>query len=198
MKTAIIAGTGPSLDSDTIKLINSQKGKIGIFGCNNTIFSLNLDVHHACNYQWHDYYAERIKYIACDKWTTRPEVADRYPWILYIAERWIPGLSTDPSFIAAHHGSGPQLLNLALKYGYNRMLLSGWDMRHRGERHYFGEYPEPLLHYTKNLGPNGELIGLIKEMETIHPSDYGIEIINCTPGSALTHFPMGELRDYVK
>jgi hypothetical protein len=55
-----------------------------------------------------------------------------------------------------------------------------------------------MRHFTRNLGPNGELIGLIKEMETIHPSDYGIEIINCTPGSALTHFPMGELRDYVK
>lgn len=77
------------------------------------------------------------------------------------------------------------------------MLLVGWDMRHQGKRHYFGEYPGPMHHVTKNLGPNGELIGLIKEMETIKPADYDIEIINCTPGSALTHFPQGRLDDYM-
>ena len=72
-------------------------------------------------------------------------------------------------------------------------------MRHKGKRHFFGdgEYPEPLRHFTRNLGPDGELIGLIKEMETIKPSEYGIEIINCSPGSAMTCFKMGILEDYV-
>jgi hypothetical protein len=46
-------------------------------------------------------------------------------------------------------------------------------------------------------GPNGELSGLIKEMETIHPADYGIRIINCTPGSAMTHFEMMDLTDAI-
>ena len=56
--------------------------------------------------------------------------------------------------------------------------------------------PEPLQHFTRNLGPDGELVGLIKEMETIKPEDYGIEIINCTPDSAMKCFPFGELKDY--
>ena len=169
-----------------------------LFGCNNSIFDFDLDVHHACNYQWHDFYAKKIMDYPCDKWTTRPEVPNKFPWIRYIEERWEPGLSTDKAYICAHHGTGPQLVNLALRYGCTRMLLVGWDMRHKGKRHYFGdgEYPEPLQHFTCNLGPDGELIGLIKEMETIKPEDYGIEIVNCTPNSAMKCFPFGELKDY--
>ena len=193
MNSCFVIGTGPSVTPEVIRLVNSVKGKILLCGANNSIFDFDLDVHHACNFQWQDEYAEQVKDYPCDKWTTRPESAKKYPWLKYIEERWIPGISTDHNYIAAHHGTGPQVLNLAYHYGCRRFFLVGWDMRHRRKRHYFGEYPPPLLHYTRNLGPDGELIGLIKEMETINPSDYGIEIYNCTPDSALTHFPFMDL-----
>jgi hypothetical protein len=86
------------------------------------------------------------------------------------------------------------MVNLALHYGAKVMLLVGWDMRYSERRHYFGEYPEPLRHFPKT-GPSGELTGLIREMETIKPEDYGIEIINCTPDSAMTCFPSLSLSD---
>ena len=202
MKTAIIIGTGPSLTKNDIFYINwiKAQGKAMLFGGNNTIFDFDLDCHNACNYQWHDYYAEKIKDYPCDKWTTRPEVSKKFPWIRYIEERWEPGLSRDKSYICAHHGTGPQTVGLAYHYGCTRLLLVGWDMRHKGRRHYFGsdgEYPPSMQHWTRNLGPDGELTGLIKEMATIKPEDYGIDIINCTPDSAMTCFPMGDLRDYI-
>ena len=50
-----------------------------------------------------------------------------------------------------------------------------------GKRHYFGEDALTEKHWPRT-GPNGECEGLIREMETIQPEDYGIEIINCTPG----------------
>lgn len=199
MKTAIILGTGPSITPEISRIVKEARfaQKVLLFGCNNTIFHFPLDVHHACNYQWHDFYHTYIENKVCDFWTTRPEVGQRYPFVKYIEERWIPGLSTDKHYIAAHHGTGPQLINIAYHYGYRRMLLVGWDMRHKGKRHFFGEYPQPLHHVTRNLGPDGELIGLIKEMETIKPEDYGLQIINCTADSALECFPYMPLEDAI-
>ena len=200
MNTAIIFGNGPSVTEDQIKLAEQAKrrGLAKLFGCNMAYQFIDIDVLHGCNYQFWDYFYpldERLRNGKFDKWTTRPELEGKYPGVQYIREEWIPGLSTDKSYIAAHHGTGPQLVNLALHYGMKKMLLLGWDMRHKGKRHFFGEYPEPMRHYTKGLGPDGELLGLIKEMETIKPEDYGIEIINCTPDSAMKCFPMGNLEE---
>lgn len=198
-ETAAIIGTGPSLTDSQLEQVSHLRK----FGVNNA-FRLGLDVHLACNWQWWDRYWPEISDYDCYKWTPRLASAENYG-LNYIEERWEDGLSTDPSYICAHHGSGPQIVNLALHYGIKKMILIGWDMRYpgkvnnrqyTGKRHYFGEYEKELQHWPRT-GPNGELAGLIKEMETIYPEDYGIEIINCTPGSAMTCFPMGELSDHI-
>jgi hypothetical protein len=124
-----------------------------------------------------------------------------YPGLQYIREEWMPGLSTDKNYIAAHHGTGPQVVNLALHYGCKVMILIGWDMRFpgkinrrtfTGKRHFFGEDALTEKHWPMT-GPNGECDGLIAEMATIDPADYDIEIINCTPESAMRCFPMMSL-----
>ncbi len=201
-ETAAIIGTGPSLTLDQVEQVSHLRR----FGCNNAI-EFNLDVHLACNWQWWDYNYDRVKDDPSIKWTPRLQSANKYPGVNYIEERWEDGLSTDPSYICAHHGSGPMILNVALLYGIQKFILIGWDMRFPGKkndreyaekRHYFGdgEYPLPLRHWPKT-GPNGELAGLIREMETINPDDYGIDIVNCSPGSAMTCFRMAELADEV-
>ena len=63
-------------------------------------------------------------------------------------------------------------------------------------RRYLGEDPLTENHWPRT-GENGELSGLIIEMETIKPEDYGIEIINCTPGSSMKCFPMGDLNEEI-
>ena len=194
-RVCVVIGTGPSLTQEQL----DQVSHLRWFGVNNA-FRLGLDVHLACNWQWWDEYYDEIKDYDCHKWTPRKESADKYK-LNYIEEVWIDGLSTDNTKIAAHHGSGPQIVNMALHYGVKKMILIGWDMRYpgkvtdkqyEGQRHYFGEYPKQLQHWPRT-GTNGELSGLIKEMETINPADYGIEIINCTPDSAMTCFPMMDL-----
>lgn len=198
-QTAILCGTGPGITKEVIQSCNAARasGDVKLFGVNLNYRIFDLDVHLACNSGFWDEFWNDIKTHPCEKWTPREESAEQYS-INFIEERWAPGLSTDPSYIHAHHGSGPQSVNLALHYGITRMILVGWDMRYPpgGKRHYFGEYPAPLLHWPQT-GPNGEMTGLISEMETIRPDDYGIEIVNCTPGSALKHFPSGDLKDFV-
>lgn len=158
-----------------------------------------------CNWQFWHYYWPRIKYYHCDKWATLDH--DRlagFPGLNLIESRFMDGLSRDKSYIAHHHGTGPQLINLAYHYGCEVILLIGYDMRYpgkvdrftyNGERHYFGEDALTEKHWPIYVGDDGALNGLLKEMVTIHPQEYGIEIINCTPGSAMTCFPMMDFDD---
>ena len=192
-RVGVVIGTGPSLTSEQIDKVSHLKK----FGANRA-FEFDVDVLHGCNHQFWDYYWDQVKDLRCDKWTTRPELIGKYEGLDYIEERWEDGLSTDPTYICAHHGTGPQLVNLALHYGCEKMILIGWDMRFpgkvdrykfKGKRHYFGEDKLTQKHWPMT-GPDGECEGLIREMETIKPKDYGIEIVNCSPGSAMRCFPM--------
>lgn len=75
-------------------------------------------------------------------------------------------------------------MNLALQFGASKITLLGFDMQPDGNRrHFFGDHPPGL-----NNGPNyGHFIGAFETAARLLPAD--IEIINATPGSALTCFP---------
>lgn len=212
-ETAIVAGTGPSLTPEDIALCNEarREGKVRIFSSNRAHELFDTDVLHACNSAFYPLWWDIIKGKPFDKWTTSlgtqkipaVDLREKYPEVKYIAVKWEPGLSRDPSYIHAHHGTGPMLVNIAYLYGCTRLILIGWDMRFPGKvndrqytkpRRYLGEDPLTERGWPKT-GPDGERPLLIKEMETIHPEKYGIEIINCSPGSALKHFPMRPLRE---
>ena len=198
----IVCGTGPSIDDATIRAVNESG--LPVFGANRAWEIFQCDVVHGCNYQFWDYYWPQLKDQPFDKWTTRPELEGKYPGLNYIEERWVDGLSRDPTWISAHHGTGPQLVNIAYLYGCTRLLLVGWDMRFHGKksrteytrRRYLGEDPLTRNHWPMT-GDQGEMTGLIREMETIVPADYGIEIINCTPGSAMDCFPFGSIHEEI-
>jgi hypothetical protein len=107
------------------------------------------------------------------------------------------------------HGSGYELLGVAYHYGVTEFVLIGYDLRFPagydgmkkvagGDRHFFGEYPKELQHWTKyNIGDGGELNGLLDCYRTIDTDALNIRIINCSPGSALDFFEMGTLAEYV-
>ncbi|MFV1983008.1 MAG: hypothetical protein ACC657_05645 [Thiohalomonadales bacterium] len=199
-RIGIIIGTGFSLTIEQIQQVRHLK----LFGINKA-YQFDVDVMLACNSEFWDHYWFDIAKYKCHKWTPRLNSAKKYN-LNYIEEVWQEGLSTNNNFIHAHHGSGPQILNIALHYGVTKMALIGWDMRYPGKisdrqyeekRHYFGEYPKELQHWPRT-SENGNLSGLIREVETIKPHDYGIEIINCTKDSALTCFPYQSLSEFLK
>jgi len=201
-ETAIVCGTGPSITPAIIEQVNGSG--LRIFGANRAWEIFRCDVVHGCNYQFWDHYWPKIKDQPFDKWTTRPQLEGKYPGLNYVEERWEDGLSREQHWVSAHHGTGPQLVNIAYLYGCTRLLLVGWDMRYLGKtgpreyvrRRYLEEDPLTLNHWPRT-GPNGEQEGLIREMNTIKPKDYGIEIINTTIDSAMHCFPMGDLAEYL-
>lgn len=201
-ETAIVCGTGPSITPEQIEIVNNSGCRV--FGANRAYEIFDCEVVHGCNWQFWELHYPKIAKLGVDMWTTRKRLEGKYPRLQYIEERWEDGLSREPHWISAHHGTGPQLVNIAYLYGCTRLLLVGWDMAYRGKtgprsyekRRYLGEDELTRGHWPQT-GPNGEQTGLIKEMETIKPEDYGIEIINCTQGSAMKCFPFGDLKNEI-
>ena len=206
---AILLGTGPSVTDKVIRQLHETK--LPIFGCNNAYQIAPLKALYANNKEWWDYYWPRDAALRggdFDKWTYDRETADKYG-LKFIRGVWKEGLSTDPGVLHWGHGSGYELLGIVLHYGVTEFVLIGYDLRFPrgydgnrkqagGDRHYFGEYPPALRHWTRQgVGKGGELGGLLDMYRTIDPGEYGIRIINCSPGTALDFFETGKLDDEI-
>jgi len=99
-----------------------------------------------------------------------------------------PGFSTKPNRI--HHGlnAGFQAINLAICFGAKLVRLVAFDMQVvKSRRHFFGDHPHPLT----NINHYDMFIPSFEKAAELLPDD--IEIINCTPGSALRCFPFGAI-----
>jgi hypothetical protein len=79
------------------------------------------------------------------------------------------------------------LMAAAVKLGAKRVLLCGVDMHSPG-KHFFGEHKAPLRSSKQR-----HLDLHKRQFMNYHPK--GVEIINCTPGSALEAYPKRPLED---
>ena len=100
--------------------------------------------------------------------------------------------SADPSVLTygspAH--SGFQAVGLALLKGCTRIALVGFDLRVvSGRSHFFGDHPQPLR--TNSDADFRRFTQSFERAAKLLPA--GVEIINCTAGSALRCFPMVDL-----
>jgi hypothetical protein len=102
-------------------------------------------------------------------------------------------LSVTQNALCTGQNSGYQALNLAYLLGATTVLLCGFDMQlgPGGEPHWFGEHPIPtkvamfsamLQHFPK----------LARELAA-----RGVEVVNCSPWSALQCFTKGRLDEEI-
>lgn len=171
----------------------AQRRGAKLFGVNNTWRDFDLDCWIACDPAWHAVYSP-VR-LDCDQWHWDSDVCRRHGY-RYIEGRWGDGLSRDKKFIHYGHSSGYQALNLAMHYGCDPILLAGFDMQYAERRHYFDGLSDQAGEYPAQLRKFSTFDGLIRCYETIAMQQGLPRIINCTPGSALTCFPFGNLDDY--
>ena len=112
-----------------------------------------------------------------------------YPDVQVLTMGAQTGLSLDPGVLCHGKTSGYQALNLAVLLGAARILLLGYDMHGTmPQSHFFGEHPD------QTRPPYAIALPLFATL--VEPlAQAGVEVINCTPGSALTCFPMRPLRE---
>jgi hypothetical protein len=203
-RTVVCIGTGPSLTMAQVETAR-RKGFV-LTGCNNVALDVpDLAVLYGCNYEWWVAYWEIVKDHPAQKWSSNKEASERFG-VNWIAEKDASGLSSDPRVIHHGHGSGYSLLNLVYLMGADRIVLLGYDQKYdpayHGRdriigptpRHYFGEYPPQLQHWPSVHVKHGVHVDLVRRYGEIAIAG-PVEIINCTPGSAIECFPMMEIAD---
>lgn len=197
----VILGTGPSLtqSADSVRKLQSEGALI--FGPNNTFRDFDLDVWLACDPLWHEVYGNVTGPF--DKWHWSRDICHTGGY-RFIEGVWVDGLwLKDRTRISLNHCSGAQLLNLAVHYDCDPILLVGHDFHYDGpKRHYFddlsdvpGEYPLKLRKWSEfdKRGRGDDLLAVYKR---IADQKGRPEIINCTPNSRLPWFPMRGLNDF--
>lgn len=100
------------------------------------------------------------------------------------------GFDPNPSSLRTGGNGGYQGVHLMAHTGASRILLLGFDMR--GTSHWHGMHPAPLRNTDPEHYP--AWIERFKALDAALKAR-GIEVINCTPGSALNVFPMASLAD---
>jgi hypothetical protein len=186
--TCVICASGPSLSPDQVGLIDDSDAKVIV---TNTTFKLlpTADVLYACDFLWWKvYHAEAAKTMDRRKfWTQDTAAAERYQinWVRGTARE---GLGQGTINVGGNAGTGA--INLAVLFGARRILLVGFDMKPgpQGEKHWHADHPAPLVQVQLFEEWMHKMKPLARDL-----TKAGIEVINCTPESALTLFPMGDL-----
>lgn len=102
------------------------------------------------------------------------------------------GFEPDPTGLRTGGNGGYQVLNLCAHLGAAQVLLVGYDMH---GSHWFGDHPDGVRRVAPNM-PNR----IRHFTDLVDPlTERGVEVINCSPGSALQGvFPMGNLSTELK
>lgn len=189
-ETAVLVATGPTLDLDEVQWCRGRARMVVI----NNAYELApwADAMYATDAQfwrWHN----GAPTFAGPKWSMWHSAWNglnvKYPDVQLLRNTGPSGLEHEPSGLKNGRNSGYAAVNLAYHYGVTRILLLGYTMqRAAGRSHYFGEHP------NKSQSPYSQFrqrfVSIVKPLQK-----KGVEVINCTKGSALTCFPMGNVRE---
>lgn len=98
--------------------------------------------------------------------------------------------------VGAGGNSGFQALNLAVQWGARRIMLVGFDMSDRGGKHWYGRNLWPMSANPDETNFKRWIAAFDRAAPQLQ--DLGVEVVNCSPASALTCFPKRSISDALK
>lgn len=131
---------------------------------------------YAADHAWWDLNMEYLKTYG-GLMVTADERTD-YKRVLLLKRTGIEGFDPDTANIRTGGNSGYQAIHVAIHAQAKRILLFGFDMH---GTHWFGEHKKPL-----RSTPQQTFDKWIDRFEALTDK---ADIVNCTPGSAITCFP---------
>lgn len=140
---------------------------------------------------WRQYHKEAAAIFTGQLWT-QDQQAVREFGLHFIESAMVPGLSRRPGVIHQGGNSAYMSVNLGVQAGAKRFVLLGVDMH---GTHWHGNHPAGLPNPVPNLFKSWikQFGVLAKDLER-----EGIEVINCTPGTALHCFPERALEEALR
>lgn len=184
-ETATVLATGPSLTVAQCRAAQRVGYTIAVNDAG--LLFPEADMLYACDKRWWDWNKGAPEFPGA-RVTHDAAAAELYGLIEVHCKNSSKGFSTDPAHTTCGGSSAYQAANLALLLGASRILLLGVDNKPGadGRTHYFGEHPD---------GSGAKAWGIYetswrRAAENL-PDD--VELINCTPGSALDCLPRADI-----
>lgn len=212
-KRAFILACGASLTLEQVALVEAAREGAGVIAVNDAyLVAPWADVHYAADSHWHQWHMDGIPKptlgltaedvrkrwasFAGQKCTIQNSGANVMdPHVHMLRNRDYPnngvGLSIDPFALVTGRNSGFQALNLAVLAGAKKIILLGFDGQPSaaGRDHFHGGHPRPtppaaypLYRQAMSAAENALL-------------DLGVEVVNCSPGTAIDAFPKKRLEE---
>lgn len=200
-KTVVLIGGGPSLTCAQVAVVMDAHavGDVRVIAVNDAyLLSPFADVLYFADDRWHGWHSRKEQFkkfsgqkcsITLAEYATESEATPLHDDSVHVLRRgteW--GLSRNPYIIHTGRNSGMQALNIAVLAGARRVLLLGIDCKPSSEKsHWFGSHPvqEPDAVYVLYR------MGFENAVNDLH--DIGVNVVNCSPDSALTCFPKASI-----
>ena len=200
-ETVFILAGGPSLKSFDRNLLKGRR----VITINDSWRLMPwADVHYFCDARWWQQQHARERYAhsgeafrhvaASDRWVTIAKVCESHQMVRVLKNTGQLGLEEDPAGLRTGNNSGFQAINLAYHYGVKRIVLLGYDMHVQGKVSHWHDEER-----SANFQSHCERHFLPCFQSLVRPlAEAGVEVINATPGSALTLWPHLPLEEAVK
>lgn len=188
-ETVFILGGGPSLAN--IDCASIEGGPI--IALNNAyLLRPDADMIYFADRRWYRWNRDDLHRFTGNLIVSRSFIPERDGGSRVRDIKWIGrsvenDLSREPDQIAGWC-SGANAINIAFLAGASRVVLLGFDMK-PGNWHTLHQTPQTPSYFATRFLPSIEKIGQ-------QAAQAGMGLINATPGSALTAFPMAQPRDF--
>lgn len=192
-RTLAVLGAGPSLTASDVQVV--RRAGWPIIAVNNALWlAPDAAVHFFSDVRWFRWHGASDAYrqfrgtkATIENWHDCHDEPALQRLINHARE----GACFTPGRICNGASSGYAAINLAAQLGARRIVLLGFDMQPAadGRTHFHDDHPVPTGEHVYPL-MRSYFPGLRAAL-----SARGITVINCTPGSALTEFPMRALSE---
>jgi hypothetical protein len=184
-KTVCIFASGNSLTDAQIASAQAKRGWHYI-AVNDTYKRAPFaDVLYACDLKWWQAHIENIEFSG-ERWTRDRRIHRQYG-VNWIASDNGHGLGLDRVHFGAN--SGYQAVNLAYLWGAARIVLLGFDCKPvNGKAHWFGQHEHGLNRIQNFALWAQNFKRLAADLRRLN-----IEVINCSPDTALDCFTLQDI-----
>lgn len=205
-QTTVCIASGCSLTDEDIHTVYQaqQANHCKVIAINNNFLRFpSADILYSADHTWWTHYKPQIDQsdFTGELWSqygeslcTYEDVHTRNPYLNFIlCERRKEGLPTQTDRIHFGGNSGYQAICLAYIKGASRIILLGYDMKPtNNQNHWHGNHPDEIdkhhiLKYTQWIN-HMDLLAQDARAKNFN-------IINCTKDSALTCFPIADIKN---
>jgi hypothetical protein len=189
--TVVCMASGPSLTPEDAEYVRGKADGVIVV---NTTYKMApwADILVGSDVRWWNWH-KGAKDFAGLKFATSRHV--QWSGVKILENTGERGLELDPSKLKHGQNSGYKAVGVAFHTGASRIILLGYDMKRGGGKarleHWHGDHP---------IASRSNYPFFVKVFRHIAQplKDQCVEVINCTPDSALDCFPMADLRDVLK